>query len=111
MLTPNPKRRRIDEIKSPSSRDEPSTGPYVGMTDQLDTLLADSVDAMDDNGDESDDDDDDETDEDTEDYNMLNPVDADAHQSVPVIYPRMRFTGHCNVKTIKDGALRSLHTY
>ena len=80
------------------------------MTDQLDTLLADSVDAMDDNGDESDDDDD-ETDEDTEDYNMLNPVDADAHQSVPVIYPRMRFTGHCNVKTIKDGALRSLHTY
>ena len=86
------------------------------MTDQLDTLLADSVDAMDDNGDESDDDDDDdddddETDEDTEDYNMLNPVDADAHQSVPVIYPRMRFTGHCNVETVKDGAFMSLHTH
>lgn len=28
---------------------------------------------------------------------------TDMHHDVPVIYPRMRFSGHCNVETIKDG--------
>ncbi|KAI9574450.1 WD40-repeat-containing domain protein [Boletus coccyginus] len=27
---------------------------------------------------------------------------ADMHPDVPVIYPRMRFSGHCNVETVKD---------
>ncbi|KAN0097234.1 WD40-repeat-containing domain protein [Tylopilus felleus] len=27
---------------------------------------------------------------------------TDMHHDVPVIYPRMRFSGHCNVETIKD---------
>lgn len=27
----------------------------------------------------------------------------DMHPDVPVIYPRMRFSGHCNVETVKDG--------
>lgn len=28
---------------------------------------------------------------------------TDIHPDVPVIYPRMRFYGHCNVETVKDG--------
>jgi WD40 repeat protein len=27
----------------------------------------------------------------------------DVHPNAPVIYPRMRFSGHCNVETVKDG--------
>lgn len=115
MLTPNLKRRRVGTTKSSSSRDEPLTDPDVEMTDQLDTLLAGSVDAMGENDDESQGDEgeeDEETDEDAdEDSRMFDSADADAHQSVPVIYPRMRFTGHCNVKTVKDGAFRLLYTH
>lgn len=29
-------------------------------------------------------------------------IDAEEQDSVPVIYPRARFAGHCNVRTIKD---------
>ena len=80
------------------------------MTYQLDTLLADSDDAMDEIDEESQvEDDDEETEEDEdEDNRTFNPADADAHQTVPVIYPRMRFTGHCNVETVKDGVFWSL---
>lgn len=28
---------------------------------------------------------------------------TDAHADVSVIYPRKRFSGHCNVETVKDG--------
>ncbi|KAG8218871.1 WD40 repeat-like protein [Butyriboletus roseoflavus] len=28
---------------------------------------------------------------------------ADMHPDAPVVYPRMRFYGHCNVETVKDG--------
>ena len=28
---------------------------------------------------------------------------TDMHPGAPVIYPRMRFSGHCNVETVKDG--------
>lgn len=28
---------------------------------------------------------------------------TDMHPDAPVIYPRMRFSGHCNVETVKDG--------
>lgn len=27
----------------------------------------------------------------------------DLHPDAPVIYPRIRFSGHCNVETVKDG--------
>ncbi|KAG0709673.1 WD40 repeat-like protein [Suillus ampliporus] len=116
ILTPNPKRRRLGTTKLPSSCGEPLTGPDVDMIveNQLESLLADNVDAMDDADDElqddEEDDDDDEEGEDEdedeedadEDNRMFNPADADAHQAVPVVYPRMRFTGHCNVETVKD---------
>jgi hypothetical protein len=110
ILTPNPKRRRIGTTKSPPSRDEPSIYSDMEMTYQLDTLLADSDDAMDEIDEESQvDEDDEETEEDEdEDNRMFNPAEADAHQTVPVIYPRMQFTGHCNVETVKDGAFWSL---
>ncbi|OAX43460.1 WD40 repeat-like protein [Rhizopogon vinicolor AM-OR11-026] len=102
MLAPNPKRRRT--TKSPTSRDEPLSDPDVEMTDQLDTLLTDSVHAMEEIDDESQgDEEDEETDEDADDDSrVFNPADADSHQAVPVIYPRMRFSGHCNVETVKD---------
>ncbi|KAG1754079.1 WD40 repeat-like protein [Suillus paluster] len=111
ILTPNPKRRRLGTTKSPSSRSEPLTGPDVDMIveDRLESFLADDAYAMDDADDESQDDeeddeeDDDEDEEDAaEDDRMFTPEDADAHQAVPVVYPRMRFTGHCNVETVKD---------
>lgn len=106
ILAPNPKRKRVDITSSPASYDEPLTDLDVEMSDELDTLLADSVDAVDHIDDESqEDEEDEETDEDAdEDNRMFNPADADAHQAVPVIYPRMRFSGHCNVETVKDGA-------
>lgn len=28
---------------------------------------------------------------------------TDMHPDIPVIYPRMLFSGHCNVETVKDG--------
>lgn len=28
---------------------------------------------------------------------------TDMHPDAPVIYPRMRFSGHCNIETVKDG--------
>ena len=36
----------------------------------------------------------------------------DMHPDAPVIYPRMRFSGHCNVETVKDGeCYRMASTY
>ena len=36
----------------------------------------------------------------------------DMHPDAPVIYPRMRFSGHCNVETVKDGErYRKASTY
>lgn len=29
--------------------------------------------------------------------------DNDPHSAVPVVFPRRRFVGHCNVETVKDG--------
>ncbi|KAG1755653.1 WD40 repeat-like protein [Suillus lakei] len=114
ILSPNAKRRRLSTTKSPSSQGEPLTGPDVEMTveDQLESLLADNMDVMDgiddqsqaddEDGDDDDDDDDDDEEDEDEDERMFNTEDADSHQAVPVVYPRTRFTGHCNVKTVKD---------
>ncbi|KAG2077379.1 WD40 repeat-like protein [Suillus decipiens] len=107
ILTPNAKQRRFDTAKPPSSHGEPLTGPDMEMIveDQLESLLADDVmDGIDDRSQEDDEDgdnDDDEEDEDEGDR-LFNPKDADSHQDVPVVYPRMRFTGHCNIETVKD---------
>lgn len=84
------------------------------VEDQLESLFAnnvtDSIDNLsqedDEDGDDDDDDDDDEDDDDEDDDDHLfTPEDADSHQAVPVVYPRTRFTGHCNIETIKDGAI------
>jgi hypothetical protein len=96
--------------KSPSSHGEPLTGPDVDMIveDQLESLLADNVmNDVDDQSQEDDEDSDAEDDEEDEDEGdrLLTPEDADSHQAVPVVYPRLRFTGHCNIETIKDGAI------
>jgi hypothetical protein len=32
---------------------------------------------------------------------------SDHHSAVPVVFPRSRFTGHCNVETVKDGQFSS----
>jgi hypothetical protein len=32
-------------------------------------------------------------------------LDYDIHSNVPVVLPRARFQGHCNVATVKDGQL------
>jgi WD repeat-containing protein 42A len=111
ILTPNAKQRRLCTTKSPSSHGEPLSGPVVEMIveDQLESLLTDN--AMDDSDDQSQDDDDEDSDaeddeEDEEDEDevdrLFTPEDADSHQAVPVVYPRTRFTGHCNIKTVKD---------
>ncbi|KAG2367342.1 WD40-repeat-containing domain protein [Suillus spraguei] len=107
ILTPNANQRRFSTAKPPSSHGEPLTGPDVEMIveDQLESLLADNViDDIDDQSQEDDEDgdnDDAEEDEDEGDR-LFNPKDADSHQDVPVVYPRMRFTGHCNIETVKD---------
>jgi WD repeat-containing protein 42A len=78
------------------------------VEDQLESILADNV--MNEPDDQSQEDDtdsdteDDEEDED-EDDRLFAPEDADSHQAVPVVYPRTRFTGHCNIETVKDGAI------
>lgn len=119
ILTPNAKQRQLSTTKSLSSHGELLTGPDVEMIveDQLESMLADNVmddiddpsqeydeDGDDDDGDDDDDDDDDDEDEDDEDEGdrLFIPQDADSHQAVPVVYPRTRFTGHCNIETIKD---------
>lgn len=115
ILTPNVKRRRLSTTKSPSSHGEPLIGPDMEMIveDQLESFFAnnvtDSIDNLsqeddedgDDDDDEDDDEDDDDDDEDDDDH-LFTPEDADSHQAVPVVYPRTRFTGHCNIETIKD---------
>lgn len=107
ILTPNAKQRRLYTTKSPSSHGEPLICPDVEMIveDQLESTLADNV--MNEPDDQSQEDDtdsdteDDEEDED-EDDRLFAPEDADSHQAVPVVYPRTRFTGHCNIETVKD---------
>lgn len=107
ILTPNAKQRRLYTTKSPSSHGEPLICPDVEMIveDQLESTLADNV--MNESDDQSQEDDtdsdteDDEEDED-EDDRLFAPEDADSHQAVPVVYPRTRFTGHCNIETVKD---------
>lgn len=107
ILTPNAKQRRLCTTKSPSSHGEPLIYPDVEMIveDQLESILADDV--MNETDDQSQEDDtdsdteDDEEDED-EDDRLFAPEDADSHQAVPVVYPRTRFTGHCNIETVKD---------
>ncbi|KAG2348948.1 WD40 repeat-like protein [Suillus weaverae] len=110
ILTPNAKQRRLSTTKSPSSHGEPLTGPDVEMIveDQLESLLADNV--MDDIDDQSQDDEDgdDEDDEDGGDR-LFTPEDADSHQAVPVVYPCARFTGHCNIETVKDANFLGPH--
>lgn len=104
ILTPNAKQRRLCKMKSPSSHGEPSIGPDVEMIveDRLESLLADN--AMDDTDNQSQEDDEDSDAEEDEDEGdrLFTPEDADSHQAVPMVYPRMRFTGHCNIETIKD---------
>jgi WD repeat-containing protein 42A len=108
ILTPNAKRRQFSTSKSPSSHGEPLTGPDLEMTveDQLESLLTDNVmDDIDDPTQEDDEDgdiDDDDDDDDDEGDCLFAPQDADSHQAVPVVYPRTRFTGHCNIETVKD---------
>ncbi|KAG1892413.1 WD40 repeat-like protein [Suillus subluteus] len=113
ILTPNAKQRQLCTRKSPSSHGEPLTGPDVEMIveDRLESMLADNLmDDIDDPSQEDDedgddeyheDDDDDDDDEDESDR-LFAPQDTDSHQAVPVVYPRTRFTGHCNIETIKD---------
>ncbi|KAG1783294.1 WD40 repeat-like protein [Suillus placidus] len=104
ILTPNAKRRRLSTTKSPSSHGEPLTDPDVEMIveDQLESLFADNVmDDIDDQSQEDDEDGDDEDDEDEGDR-LFTPEDADSHRAVPVVYPCARFTGHCNIETVKD---------
>jgi hypothetical protein len=38
-----------------------------------------------------------------EDVDFEESTDADIHSSIPVILPRARFAGACNVETVKDG--------
>lgn len=107
ILTPNTKQRRLCTTKSPSSHGEPLTGPDMEMIveDQLESILADNgmneIDYQSQEDDADSDTEDDEEDEDEVDR-LFTPEDADSHQAVPVVYPRMRFTGHCNIETIKD---------
>lgn len=81
------------------------------VEDQLESILADNIiSEIDDQSQEDDadsDTEDDEEDEEDEDEGdrLFTPEDADSHQAVPVVYPRTRFTGHCNIETVKDGAI------
>lgn len=75
------------------------------VEDQLESILADNViSEIDDQSQEDDADSDTEDDEDEGDR-LFTPEDADSHLAVPVVYPRTRFTGHCNIETVKDGAI------
>lgn len=75
------------------------------VEDQLESILADNIiSEIDDQSQEDDADSDTEDDEDEGDR-LFTPEDADSHQAVPVVYPRTRFTGHCNIETVKDGAI------
>lgn len=107
ILTPNTKQRRLCTTKSPSLHGEPLTGPDMEMIveDQLESILADNaISEIDDQSQEDDADSDTEEDEEDEDEGdrLFTPEDADSHQAVPVVYPRTRFTGHCNIETVKD---------
>lgn len=53
--------------------------------------------------DDSEDNDDELGDEPGSDGDERNESTTDMHPDAPVIYPRMRFSGHCNVETVKDG--------
>ncbi|KAL4075829.1 WD40 repeat-like protein [Scleroderma citrinum] len=92
ILAPNPKRRKragTTAVTSPASRslrrgevveDDPRNIESAPMDHQEDS--------------------DDSEDFDTEDEDLT--ISIDQQDDIPVIYPRSRFAGHCNVETIKD---------
>lgn len=41
--------------------------------------------------------------DDKDDGNEGESSNSDHHSTVPVVFPRSRFAGHCNVETVKDG--------
>ncbi|KAH7914318.1 WD40-repeat-containing domain protein [Hygrophoropsis aurantiaca] len=92
---PNPKRRKIERSSQlPESdtkilaREEPSI--MVDGTDE------DPDDSMDDSDEGSNDD----SSEAEEAEPMMDRVLI--HEKIPIIYPRSRFAGHCNIETVKD---------
>lgn len=102
ILPPNSDKKR-DVAKLPSkatSRSSSVTGKNIEEREileedeetemEVDDLFSDSDDDNDMTADEPDGDDD-------------GRGAVDAHSEVPVVYPRMRFSGHCNVETVKDG--------
>ena len=95
ILPPNPKRRKhtgsdTDISPAPSSpfcrreeAEDESRNPESDMDFHRDV------------------DDSDESEDEIEDEDLS--ISVDEQDDIPVIYPRSRFAGHCNVETIKDG--------
>lgn len=97
ILPPNPKRRKCSSIGVGTSPPLPSYRSHrheeVADDESRNAESAainphDDLDITDDSEDE------------TEDEDLT--ISADEQDDVPLIYPRSRFAGHCNVETIKD---------
>ncbi|KAF9247079.1 WD40 repeat-like protein [Melanogaster broomeanus] len=91
VLLPNPKRRKKDITGSPSHSSTiliQRTKGWKWMTMTNERFDGDEVEE-----------DEEEEDEDVDDRSISA---ADVHADAPVIYPRSRFIGHCNVQTVKD---------
>ncbi|KIK98048.1 hypothetical protein PAXRUDRAFT_732196 [Paxillus rubicundulus Ve08.2h10] len=104
ILPPNTKRRKKDFSESPSNtRDDEDQSSFDPRIRDIPEVLWEhegmGMDVDDEpvcNDDEEDVDDDD----DDDDERSISATDVNTH--APVIYPRMRFSGHCNVETVKD---------
>ncbi|KAH7929484.1 WD40 repeat-like protein [Leucogyrophana mollusca] len=96
---PNPKRRKLDKYRANLFPGASLTGPDAELSshDELETMLEDQ------DGSEDDDDSDEGPDEgDSNDEGDAMATETTVHENIPVIYPRSRFAGHCNVETVKD---------
>lgn len=96
--------------------ERPTTGATAEQTGPLDQevgsgeieaeqILDDHSSETDGEGDGKDGEDDDDDDDDS--GNGGENIDPYYHSTVPIILPRSRFAGHCNVETVKDGQFSS----
>ncbi|EGO01923.1 hypothetical protein SERLA73DRAFT_177558 [Serpula lacrymans var. lacrymans S7.3] len=106
MLPSNTHKSKRDGSSSGSSSPAAQHIPTANAAEELAAIFSSGSEdiIMDDDDDDDDDDEDEENDEmepeETEEERTV--FDSTAHKSVPVIYPRSRFEGHCNIETVKD---------
>lgn len=114
VVPPNAKRRKVELLAELADMDADTDAlEDIDMHDLEQeedddaSFLDDAGEDSDESGDHSEDDEFTEEVEDMEKWGFLRGKGA-GYENVPVVYPRRRFVGACNVETVKDGALTDL---